>query len=106
MSKKKKIGIVLASVLAVIVVVLAVNHNLTGIVFFNLFPGTVKLDESTQWDGGESYEFVEYAELSDAQYLHLYVPDSEKPAPLLILIHGGGFYFNDNESRQTQFMYR
>lgn len=106
MSKKKKIRIALALILILVVVGLAASHNLIRIIFSNLFSGKETLDESAEWNGGETYEFVSYAQDSKAQYLHLYVPDSEKAAPLFILVHGGGFYFNDNESRQAQFMYR
>lgn len=106
MSKKKKAGNLLVTILAFLVLFLEADHDIVRIVFYNLFPGSVELDESTEWNGGNTYEYIKYADISKAQYLHLYVPESKEAVPLLILVHGGGFYFNDNESRQAQFMYR
>lgn len=104
--RKKRAMVVLAVILIAIAAVLLINREATRVVFCNLFAGSESLDDSVEWDGGTSYERLPYAGQSQAQYLHLYVPKSDEPMPLLILIHGGGFYFNDNESRQAQFMYR
>lgn len=103
---KKKGLFLLLGVLLVLAAILAAYHETVRVVCCNLFAGSERLDTSENWDGGKSYEFVPYTSLSQAQYLHLYVPEKEDPMPLLVLIHGGGFYFNDNESRQAQFMYR
>ncbi|MCD8142081.1 MAG: alpha/beta hydrolase, partial [Clostridiales bacterium] len=93
-------------VLIVAAVLLCLTHlSTTKIVWQNLTSPTLKMDTS-DWTGGTSYENVQYADVSDSDYLHLYVPDSEEPMPLIILVHGGGFVANDLESRQAQFMYR
>ena len=106
-AKKKKTGrLVLLSILAILILVLAVNHYTVRQVWCNLTSPTLKLDESTDWSGGKTYEKLAYAADSDAQYVDLYVPDAETPPPLFVLIHGGGFAFNDAQSRQAQFMYR
>ena len=87
-------------------VVMAVYHEATRVVFQNLFAKTEKLDDSTEWSGGTSYEKLAYSDVSENDYMNLYVPDAEEPMPLMVLVHGGGFVYNDCESRQAQFMYR
>ncbi len=99
-------GRVLLILLAVIAALLIINRYTVRQVWCNLTMPTLELDESTDWSGGETYEHLPYAEDSEAQYINLYVPDTEEPAPLFVLIHGGGFAFNDAKSRQVQFMYR
>ncbi len=109
MEKKKKksvLGRVLLILLAVIAVVLVINRYTVRQVFCNLTSPTMPPDDSTEWSGGETYEHLPYAEDSDAQYIDLYVPHTEKPAPLFVLIHGGGFAFNDAQSPEAQYMYR
>lgn len=105
--KKKHIGrwIFLALVL-ILAVILLLNRYTVRQVWCNVFSPTLPLDESTEWSGGTSYEHLRYAADSEAQYIDLYVPDTPEPAPLFVLIHGGGFAFNDAQSRQAQFMYR
>ena len=109
MENKKKGSVllrVLLVLIAVIAAVLIVNRYTVRQVWCNIFSPTLPLDESAEWSGGKSYEHLPYAEDSEAQYIDLYVPDTEEPAPLFVLIHGGGFAFNDAQSRQAQFMYR
>ncbi|MCD8341395.1 MAG: alpha/beta hydrolase fold domain-containing protein [Clostridiales bacterium] len=104
--KVGKIILIVLLVLVVAVVLLCLTHlSTTKIVWQNLTSPTLEMDTS-DWTGGTSYENVQYSDVSDSDYLHLYVPDSEEPMPLLILVHGGGFVANDLESRQAQFMYR
>ena len=105
--KKKHIGrwIFLALVL-ILAWVLLLNRYTVRQVWCNVFSPTLPLDESTDWSGGRSYEHLAYASDSEAQYIDLYVPDTPEPAPLFVLVHGGGFAFNDAQSRQAQFMYR
>lgn len=102
MKKSVKIGIALVVMAALAAVAL---HPVTGIVFDNLTAPTAALEIADPWEGGTAYTHVQYGEDSDAQWLNLYVPDTEEPAPLLILVHGGGFILNDAESRQAQLMY-
>lgn len=105
--KRKTIGrIVLLALLLILAVLLIVNRYTVRQVWCNLFSPTLPLDESTDWSGGKSYEHLAYATDSEAQYIDLYVPDTDSPAPLFVMIHGGGFAFNDAQSRQAQFMYR
>ena len=109
MENKKKGSVlprILLVLIAVIAVLLIVNRYTVRQVWCNIFSPTLPLDESAEWSGGKSYEHLPYAEDSEAQYIDLYVPDTKEPAPLFVLIHGGGFAFNDAQSRQAQFMYR
>ncbi|MCD7917846.1 MAG: alpha/beta hydrolase [Clostridiales bacterium] len=93
-------------VLVVVVLLLCLTHrNAAKIMWQNLTAPTLEMDTS-EWTGGTIYENVQYADVSESDYLHLYVPDSDEPMPLIILVHGGGFVANDLESRQAQFMYR
>ena len=36
--------------------ILGYNHEAVRVVFHNVYSPSVKLDESTEWDGGNSYE--------------------------------------------------
>ncbi|MCD7919908.1 MAG: alpha/beta hydrolase [Clostridiales bacterium] len=106
LGKVGKIILIILLVLVVVVALLCLTHlSTTKILWQNLTSPTLEMDTS-DWTGGTSYENVQYSDVSDSDYLHLYVPDSEEPMPLLILVHGGGFVANDLESRQAQFMYR
>ena len=105
-AKKKPVLRWVLLALLLILALLLVNRYTVRQVWCNVFSPTLPLDTSTHWDGGKSYEHLAYAADSDAQYIDLYVPESQEPAPLFVLIHGGGFAFNDAQSRQAQFMYR
>lgn len=106
MTGRKKRLLIAGVIVAAVGIFLGINHEATRVVWSNLTAKKIKLDESKEWEGGASYEKLPYSEVSENTYLNLYVPDSEEKMPLLVLIHGGGFIFNDCESRQAQFMYR
>lgn len=101
---KRTAAAVLAA--AAIGTVLICNRGLVRIVWHNLYSPGVKLDTAPEWTGGKSWEKLPYSDVSESDYLNLYVPEDTEPMPLLILVHGGGFVSNDCESRQAQFMYR
>jgi acetyl esterase/lipase len=61
--------------------------------------------EAPDWNG-KSYERVAYSDVSDTDYVDIYVPDSTEKMPLFILVHGGGFVANDSQSRQATLMYQ
>ncbi len=103
--KKPVLRWVLLALLLILAVLLLVNRYTVRQVWCNLFSPTLKLEEPVDWDRIWCYEHLAYAEDSEAQYVDLYVPPMEEPAPLFVLIHGGGFAFNDAQSRQAQFMY-
>ena len=107
---KKKKGrrglVVLLAILLVIAVVLIVNHEAVRMVFYSNYDPKNKLEVSGEWAGGKTYKNVRYAEISENQYLNLFVPDGDAPAPLMVLVHGGGFIMNDCESRQAELMYQ
>ncbi|MBQ8094687.1 MAG: alpha/beta hydrolase [Clostridia bacterium] len=91
-------------VLVILAVVLLVNHNLVRMIFYSNWDPELPLNVS-EWAGGTEYLNVRYCDVSDSDYLNLYVPDVEHP-PLLVIVHGGGFVTNDCESRQAQLMYQ
>ena len=103
--KKSVLRWVLLALLLILAVLLLVNRYTVRQVWCNVFSPTLKLEEPVDWDRIRCYEHLAYAEDSEAQYVDLYVPPMEEPAPLFVLIHGGGFAFNDAQSRQAQFMY-
>ena len=103
--KKPVLRWVLLALLLILAVLLVVNRYTVRQVWCNLFSPTLKLEEPSGWDRIRCYEHLAYADDSEAQYVDLYVPPMEEPAPLFVLIHGGGFAFNDAQSRQAQFMY-
>lgn len=97
---------ILLGVLLLLIILLVINRYTVRQVWCNVFSPTLPLDESKEWSGGRSWEGLAYGEDSPAQYIDLYVPDAGSPMPLFVMIHGGGFAFNDAQSRQAQFMYR
>ena len=103
--KKPVLRWVLLALLLILAVLLLVNRYTVRQVWCNIFAPTLKLEEPVDWDRIRCYEHLAYADDSEAQYVDLYVPPMEEPAPLFVLIHGGGFAFNDAQSRQAQFMY-
>ncbi len=109
MKRKDIVKIAVVAALVVIAVTILLNRNTVHIVFKNLTAMKLNMDESDEWAGGKSYVGVHYATDSEAQYLDLYVPnvayDAEKPK-LFVMVHGGGFIYNDSQSRQAQLMYR
>ena len=104
--RKPLVRWILLALLLILALLLLIHRYTVRQVWCNVFSPTLPLDESADWAGGKSYERLRYAEDSEAQYIDLYVPDTEEGAPLFVLIHGGGFAFNDAQSRQAQFMYR
>ena len=106
-TKKKHIWLwIVLAVLLLLAAVLIINRYTVRQIWCNIFSPTLPMDESAEWAGGKTYERLPYASDSDAQYIDLYVPDTEDRPPLFVLVHGGGFAFNDAQSRQAQFMYR
>ena len=101
----KGLGIVLLVLAVVLAAACLGNLHLARTLYYNVLPKKVKLDTS-EYTAGKSWEHVQYSDVSETDYMHIYVPDSDEPMPLLVLIHGGGFVTNDLESRQAQFMYR
>ena len=104
-NKKKKALIIVGVIVAVLVIAVAVNHNLARMIFHSVWDPQVKLDVDN-WEGGTAYRHVQYSDVSEADYLNLYVPESEAPVPLIVVVHGGGFVLNDCESRQAQLFYQ
>lgn len=100
MSKKK----IIILVLALLLILTACNASLIRILAANWFSHKEKLNDGT-WEGGQSYFNVQYSDVSDTNYLHLFVPDSDEKLPLYIMIHGGGFFYNDLDSRQAELFY-
>lgn len=103
---RKWILVIPAALLAVVILILLANPYAVHVVWCNWTAGKVPMDTSNQWDGGETYLRVQYSNVSQTDYLDLYVPDTEEPAPLFVLIHGGGFIAGDSQTRQAQLMYR
>ena len=107
------IGILLASLLITGII----YRRAVRAVWCNLTSPKLKMDETAEWAGGDTYLHVPYAADSESQYLDLYVPrqayaDQEAGSgtgslpKLYVIIHGGGFISNDSQSRQAQLMYR
>ena len=104
--KGKKILIVVGAIVLALAIVLIVEHEAVRGVFYSNYDPLNKLDVEGEWSGGETYKNVQFSDVSENDYLNLYVPDTEQPAPLIVLVHGGGFVMNDCESRQAQLFYQ
>ena len=81
-------------------------HKAVYMCFRNLTAKKLKLDDSIEWEGGQSFLKIPYAEDSASQYLDLYVPSETEHPELMVIVHGGGFIDGDSQTRQAQFMYR
>ena len=95
-----------AAALAVLAVALFVKRDLVRMVFYSNYDPKNPLKTEGEWSGGTARTGVRYAEISESDYLNLYVPDGVDRPPLIVAIHGGGFVLNDCESRQAQLFYQ
>jgi acetyl esterase/lipase len=102
MKTRYKVIIVIVAVLAVLAIA---NANLIRVLWGNWF-STKETLMTEEWENGTSYMNVPYSDTSDSNYLHLFVPDSDEPVPLFIMVHGGGFFYNDLDSRQAALFYQ
>jgi acetyl esterase/lipase len=102
MVKKRYIAIVIIVIIAVLIIF---NVNTIRILLGNWF-GHKETLETGDWTGGRSYMNVQYSNVSSSDYLHLFVPESDEPLPLFIMVHGGGFFYNDLDSRQAALFYQ
>lgn len=109
MNIKKTLQYLIIGIFCILGVVLFTYRDAAYMVLRNLTAMHIDMDESSSWSEGKSYVKLPYASDSDSQYLDLYVPDTalnkDKPG-LFVMVHGGGFIYNDSQSRQAQLMYR
>lgn len=101
---RKLLRAVLPVLLLVLAILVLLNYHLVWTLWSNWFGEKLPLGSLEPWQGGTIRYQIPYASDSDSQYLDLYVPDSETPSPLFVLVHGGGFISGDSQTRQTQFM--
>ncbi len=103
------LGIILAAVVVLAAICCALQPRAVSAVWHNLTVEKYDLDKEAAWENGTAYMNVPYADVSEAQYVNIYVPAAEAGAPLpklYVIIHGGGFISNDAESRQAVLMYQ
>lgn len=106
-NKALNITIKTVGAVAIILVILIItNFNTFKILLGNWFSHKLNIEENAEWNDGTSYEHIQYSDVSKTDYLHLYVPKSDKPLPLYIMVHGGGFFYNDLDSRQAKLFYQ
>ena len=110
MKKGKKIAKVILGILGglllVFLVLCLVYKDAAYATFRNLTAKTDPLSETDDWEGGETYLQVPYSEISENDYVNIYVPSDVENPPLLVIVHGGGFITDDNTNRPAQRMYR
>ncbi len=100
------IGCILPAIVLIFVILIAIYHNAARMVWNNLTQTLKVADTSADWEGGVSYAKVQYADVSESDYVDIYVPDNVKNPPLLVMVHGGGFLFDDSQSTPSQLVYR
>ena len=104
---KKTIVKIIIGVLLIVCVLAVYFHKVVGWVYDNLTSPVYELDESSdEWTGGTTYLGVNYSDVSESDYVNIYVPDEVEHPTLFVMVHGGGFVCNDATSRQAQWMYR
>ena len=103
--KHNKVWIIVCAVLVILAAVLFIERDLVRMVFYSNYDPLNKLDVAN-WQGGKAYMGVQYADVSESDYLNLYVPDGVENPRLIVAVHGGGFVLNDCESRQAQLFYQ
>ena len=62
---KKKVFIIGGICFAVVAGILGYNHEAVRVVFHNVYSPSVKLDDSSKWNGGKAYEKLPYSEASE-----------------------------------------
>ena len=103
---KKYVLIAVVIICVVAAALLIIYHKAVYLVLCNLTSPEYDLPEADDWSGGEVIKGISYADISESEYLDLYIPKGETDPPLFVLVHGGGFLFGDTETRQCRFMYR
>ncbi len=94
---------VVATALLTLSIMVLPHKGLAGVIFDNMRISTMSYSKETYT--GTTYLDVQYSDISEADTLDLYIPKDIKNPKLMVLIHGGGFYYNDSRSRQARFMY-
>ncbi len=99
---------ILRVVLCIVILfgILAVGYRHVTVMIFNNLLQKKNVLETEIWEGGETYEGVRYAEISESDYVDIYVPEGVENPPLLVMVHGGGFVLGDSQSRQSQLVYQ
>lgn len=105
-NRKKRWPIVVGAIILVLAVALIAEHDLIRMIYYSNVDPLNPLNVDGEWAGGATYKNVQYSEVSESDYLNLYVPDAQTPPPLIVVVHGGGFVLNDCESRQAQLFYQ
>ena len=95
---------ILLGILVILAAAVAINWNLIRTVYYNNMDPEKDLSAYENWAGGEALRGIRYADLSEDQYLNLYLPSGAEHPQLFVLVHGGGFISNDCESRQAKLM--
>ncbi len=111
MRKRLEFFVPLGIILLIVIIIgifCAVEWKVVKMMNYNVMSPTLEL-ATGPYTMGETYENVQYSEVSENDYVNLYVPyasESEDKAPLFVLVHGGGFVDYDADARSAQFMYR
>lgn len=79
------------------------HKGLATILADNMRPSGMKYSKEAYT--GTTYLDIQYSEISESDTLDLYIPNDIANPKLMVLIHGGGFVYNDSRSRQARFMY-
>ena len=106
--KHKTAKIVVAGIAIVFVLVVGISLATSSGLVNLLLRNALAFDKNIPDPGwsGTNYERIPYADISETDYLDLYVPDSAEPRPLFILVNCGGFLGGDSQSRQSILMYQ
>ncbi len=91
---EKQISLALGIVVAILFLFWIIKSLVTGAGVPNLIiqnMAAFKRNIPALAFAGKSYEHIQYAMKSPAEYLDIYVPDAQEKPPLLILVHGGAF---------------
>lgn len=106
---EKQISLALGIVVAILFLFWIIKSLVTGAGVPNLIiqnMAAFKRNIPALAFAGKSYEHIQYAMESPAEYLDIYVPDAQEKPPLLILVHGGAFIYDDSQSRPAKLMYQ
>ncbi|GEM_PF-2439425 len=108
MKKGWKITLITASVvigtaLLTLSCMILPHKGLAGTIADNMRISTQTYSKETYT--GTTYKDIQYSDISESDTLDLYIPKDIDNPKLMVLIHGGGFAYNDSTSRQSRFMY-
>ncbi len=79
------------------------HKGLASVIADNMRISTMGYSKKTYT--GTTYTDIQYSDVSKTDTFDLYMPKDVENPKLMVLIHGGGFFYGNSKVRQARFMY-